>query len=192
MADAIASLPQDPDGDHTYTRGTERLEVTNPYPPREQVRHVQQYCAAEAVHSVAWAHGSAHELFASANNKVLRMYDLRAAARDTSTTAAAQWATRAVQLLTPNPVDAHRLASVEPSPQGGVVRLWDTRKHGHEVTSLDVTEGGNVVSLEWAGAHQLGVATRDGGMNIWDIVNGPKKDDGTDEWVTVAGMRHGE
>ncbi|WOO76939.1 SEH-associated protein 4 [Vanrija pseudolonga] len=226
IAEAVAAMPRDSDGDAAFSRPAERLEVTNPLALRPAsglhssktdttIRHVQQYCPSEAVQSVAWVPKSSTEVMASANSKVIRLYDLRAPAaaaapspRDPSAAsmagAAIQWSTRAVYTITPNPDRPQRLASVEQSPAGGIVRLWDTRRPGIELLNLplehDWSGGGassSIVSLEWMrtpgmpdfGASALGVGTREGGISIWDIISGPQRADGLDEWTSVGGMR---
>lgn len=229
IADAVAAMPRDSDGDALFNRPTDRLEVTNPLALRPAsglhssktdttIRHVQQYCPSEAVQSVAWVPKSSTEVIASANSKVIRLYDLRAPAaaaapapREPSAAsmagAAIQWSTRAVYTITPDPDRPQRLASVEQSPAGGIVRLWDTRRPGIELLNLslehDWSGGGassSIVSLEWMrtpgmpdfGASALGVGTREGGISIWDIVSGPQRADGLDEWTSVGGMRQGK
>jgi len=192
VSDMIASFPPDPDGEAGYIRPPERLEVTNTSAARDSPRHLQQYCPSEVVHSVAWMPASSTELFASANNKAIRLYDLRLPSRDQSMPPV-QWATRAVNFVTPDPARPNRLASVESTPQGGIIRLWDARKPGAELAMLEVMEGSAIVGLEWAqGSSEIAVGTREGGVNIFSVVNGPRKFDGTDEWVTMGDVRHGK
>lgn len=210
----MASLPPDPDGDASWLRPPERLETApqlanaplrsptiSQFGDRDtpHLRRLQQYCASEVVHSVAWVADSSHELLASAGNKVMRLYDLRAPAREGAGLgggAAIHWQTRAVHYITPDPDRPKRLASVETTPQGGIVRLWDTRRPNSELCALEVVDGSGVVSLEWAtgapGGGALGVGTREGGVSIWDIATGGKRSDGTDDWTTIGGMRNSE
>lgn len=206
ISDAVSHFPPDPEGDPTWVRPSERLEQSTLHTvqgraaaDRDTVRHVQQYCASEAVHSLAWVPGSAHELLASANNKAIRMYDLRAPTRDAggiSGGAVVHWATRAVHFVTPDPERRNRLGSVEMSPSGGIVKLWDTRRPGSELASFEVADSSGVVSLEWTGGTgaqtALGVGTREGGVNIWEVVSGGERPDGADNWTYVGGVRHGE
>lgn len=148
---------------------------------------------------MAWATGSSTELLASAGNKVIRLYDLRVPMREVgglSGGAVVHWQTRAVHYITPDPDRPKRLASVEPTPQGGIVRLWDTRRPNSELCALDVQEGGGIVSLEWAagagGGGSLGIGTKEGGVSLWDIATAGTRNDGTDEWTTIGGMRNSE
>ncbi|GMK59926.1 hypothetical protein CspeluHIS016_0901430 [Cutaneotrichosporon spelunceum] len=197
ISDAIAAFPPDPEGDVTWQRSPERLEPSNLYGrPSDGVRHLQQYCASEAVHSLAWAPGSGHELLVGANNKALRMYDLRAPTRDSggiSGGAAVHWATRAVHFITPDPQKKQRLASVEPGQGGSIVRLWDVRRPGLELASFEVADPSGVVALEWTGGTGqtgLGVGTREGGVNLWEVVSGGERVDGADNWTYCGGVRH--
>lgn len=175
IADAIAALPPDPSGETTYVRPSERLEA-NVISRTDRCRHIQQYCASEAVHSVAWIPGSSFQLLASANNKAIRTYDLRAPSRDAGGSGAVtQWATKAVHHLAPRPGSC-TVASAEM----GTVRLWDTRHPGLEVTSIDVKDSGPVTGMSWVDG-RLGVGTRDAGVRLWDMVGDEPQ---------VAGMRH--
>lgn len=177
IADAIATLPPDPSGEATYVRPSERLEA-HVISRTDRCRHIQQYCASEAVHSVAWVPGSSFQLLASANNKAIRTYDLRAPARDAGgggSGAVTQWATKAVHHLAPRPGSC-TVASAEM----GTVRLWDTRHPGLEVTSIDVKDSGPVTGMSWVDG-RLGVGTRDAGVRLWDMVGDEPQ---------VAGMRH--
>jgi WD40 repeat protein len=194
VSDTVGSFPPDADGDPGYVRPRERLEVTNVAPSaRDAPRHLQHYCPSEIVHSVAWVPRSGAELYASTNNKSIRLYDLRTPTRETGPSGPMQWATRAVHFLTPDPERPTRLASVESTPQGGVVRFWDARKAGTEVAFLEITEGGGIVGLEWAqGSTEMAVGTRDGGINTFSVVHGPQRADGSEEWVCVGDIRHGE
>jgi WD40 repeat protein len=198
IADAIAAFPPDPEGDATWQRPPERLEPGNLHGRGgDGVRHLQQYCASEAVHSLAWVPGSAHELLAGANNKALRLYDLRSPTRDAggvSGGAVVHWATRAVHFVTPDPQKKQRLASVEAGPGGSVVRLWDVRRPGQELASFEVADPSGVVALEWTGGTGqtgLGVGTREGGVNVWEVVSGGERADGADNWTYCGGVRHG-
>ncbi|TXT16066.1 hypothetical protein VHUM_00569 [Vanrija humicola] len=107
--------------------------------------------------------------------------------------AAIQWGTRAVYTITPDPDRPQRLASVEQSPGGGIVRLWDTRRPGVELLNLplehDWSGGGASSGVPDFGATALGVGTREGGISIWDIISGPQRADGLDEWTSLGGMR---
>lgn len=191
--DIVASFPPDPEGDVTYARCNERLEAMNNQSVRDSPRHLQHYCPSEVVHSIAWVPGSGHELYASANNKSIRLYDLRAPGRDAGTTGSGQWSTRAVHFLTPDPERPTRLASVEGGPQGGVVRLWDSRRPGTELSSLDIGDGNAIVALQWAPrSSELAIGTREGGVFMCDVVTGPSRQDGTEDWVTMGDVRHGE
>lgn len=199
IADAIAAFPQDPEGNATWQRPPERLEPANLHGRAgDGVRHLQQYCASEAVHSLAWMPASAHELLAGANNKSLRLYDLRAPTRDSGGVgggAVVHWATRAVHYVTPDPQKKQRLASVEAGPAGSVVRLWDVRRPGQELASFEVADASGVVALEWTGGTGqtgLGVGTREGGVNLWEVVSGGERADGADNWTYCGGVRHGE
>ncbi|BEI89570.1 uncharacterized protein CcaverHIS019_0209320 [Cutaneotrichosporon cavernicola] len=197
ISDAIAAFPQDPDGDATWQRPPERLEPSNLYGRAgDGVRHLQQYCASEAVHSLAWVPESAHELLAGANNKALRMYDLRTPTRDSggiSGGATVHWATRAVHFITPDPQKKQRLASVETGQGGSIVRLWDVRRPGVELASFEVADSSGVVALEWTGGTGqtgLGVGTCAGGANLWEVVSGGERVDGADNWTYCGGVRH--
>jgi WD40 repeat protein len=194
ISDTIGSFPPDPDGERGYVRPPQRLEATNTAAAaHDSPRHLQQYCPSEVVHSVAWMPGSGAELYASANNKAVRLYDLRQPTRDAGATGPVQWATRAVHHLTPDPALPTRIASVEANQYGGVVRLWDARKPGQEVSFLEVPEGSTIVGLEWAqGSAEIAIGTREGGVKISRVVNGPQRYDGSYEWVSMGDVRHGE
>lgn len=209
LSTSLASLP--PDGNANWQRPLDRLEVTNPTArdatrlnPSEP-RHIQHYCPSEHVNSLAFL-PTGQQLLASANNKVIRLYDLRtpgptqnAPPKDPSTAltagASLQWHTRAVSSLLPDPLHASRFASFEASPGGSAssVRLWDSRKPNVEVLSFDVR--GAVLGMEWLqvtnSVARLGVGTREG-VAIWDIVSGTTVDEEhVEEWVTIGGLRNG-
>ena len=194
----VSRLPASDDRNQGWTRPHDRLEYTNPSPPlregSKEVRHVQQYCASEHVNSVAFLPNTIFSLLASANYKVIRLYDLRVPGetqQSAQTNTAASWLTRATQGLAPDPENSDRFASYEPGQGGGVVRLWDIRKAGAELLSFEVGHGG-VQALEWTTGGRLGVGLRDGGVHLWDMV-GQRREDGegehVDRWTTVGGMR---
>ena len=204
LASALSVVP--PDGDEQWQRPIDRLEVSNPLARNSsEPKHIQHYCPSEQVNDVAFLPGS-HQLLASANNKVIRLYDLRVPSptkgssfpREPSLAnlagAAYQWSTRAVLGLSPDPSHDFRFASYESSPGGsaGTVRLWDSRKSG-ETMSFDVR--GGVTGLEWyggeAGFAELGVGTRDG-IALWDIIDGPVADEShVEDWTSIEGVRNG-
>ncbi|WVQ80889.1 hypothetical protein IAT38_002996 [Cryptococcus sp. DSM 104549] len=198
------------DGDESWQRPpeTSRLRVTTSLPALKtpsasEPRYIQQYCPSEQVHSVAFIPRTTHQLLASAGNKHLRLYDLRAPAPGSTghgglgSNAAAmagavvQWTTRAVNALTPNPVQEHLFASYEsmPGAKESTARLWDTRHTNGEVLSFE--QPGAVVGMQWLGGSKLGVGTKENGVRLWDVVNGKKVEDGAvvNEWVTLGGMR---
>ena len=104
-----------------------------------------------------------------------------------------QWLTRAVSSLSPDPSDTHRFASYESSSSGSTVRLWDTRKPGSEILSLEVN--GAILGTGWlpggSGMTRLGVGTKDG-VGVWDIISGQTTDhDGIHDWTSLGEMRQG-
>ena len=158
--------------------------------------NIQHYCPAEHVNSVAFIPNTIHHLLASANGKVIRLYDLRtptssgtSSPRDpgVASGAAVHCQTRAVHGLTPDPRHENQFASWENVQMGSTVKLWDARKPGDvPLISFDVFPG--VVGLEWLGGGKLAVGTREG-VGVWDILHGNKE--GV-EWTTLGGMRQGE
>jgi len=211
LSTALGTIPAD--GDPNWQRPLDRLEVTNPLArdatrlnPSEP-RHIQHYCPSETVNDLAFLPNS-YSLLASANSKAIRLYDLRApgpsggtaSPRDPASAnpsgASAQWFTRAVNGLTPDPTHSCRFASYETSPGGSLstVRLWDSRKASGELASFDVRSG--VFGLEWvsggAGYARLGVGTRDG-VSLWSVIDGRDvTESGVDEWTTIGDVRNGE
>lgn len=199
VADAIASsssgIPVD--GDARWNRPGERIDVTNAHPTSRisEPRHLQAYCASELVNACAFLPAS-YSLLASTNNRQIRLFDLRsshtaAPPRDAAAAGAGavmQFQTRAVYGLTPHLNRAERFASFEvgQGQAASVVRLWDTRMTG-ELLCFETTE--NVVGLEWWG-DSLGVGMKEGGVNIWDIVEGRGKAEDKDS-LTIGGMRNG-
>ncbi|WVF65929.1 hypothetical protein IAT40_000667 [Kwoniella sp. CBS 6097] len=222
IADALAASQLPPDGDddndgHSWERpmagGEHRLSVTNltakvntnPSDPK----HIQHYCPSEHVNSVAFMPRSTHQLLASVSGKTIRLFDLRTPSpsaggsttpRDppaSASTAGAshQWFTRAVNGLTPDPVNEHCFASYEITPGGGpvnsVVRLWDSRKSGHELLNFDVP--GGIVGMEWMKGRDglLGIGTKDKGVGLWEIIEGKRVEEEkvVEEWITLGGMR---
>lgn len=208
LSTALAAVPAD--GDSNWQRPLDRLEVTNAAArdltrlnPSEP-RHIQHYCQGEHINDVAFL-TTGYSLLASANNKAVRLYDLRSPGQGVATPrdpasagaagAAAQWNTRAVSGLMPDPTRESRFASYETSPGGtlSTVRLWDTRQAVGEVASFEIRSG--VFGLEWisggAGYAKLGVGTRDG-VNVIDVTDGREAtDSGVDEWTTVGDIRNG-
>jgi len=162
-----------------------------------EIKNIQHYCPAEHINSVAFVPGTIHSLLASANNKVIRLYDLRvpgpsgaSSPRDPASAsrgAVAQWATRAVNGLSPDPSGEGRFASWESVPDGSVVRVWDARKPTGEMLSFEVGAGG-VVGLEWLERGRLGVGTKDG-VSVWEIVHGRWEEQ---QWTMLGETRTGE
>jgi WD40 repeat protein len=209
LSTALGAVPAD--GNANWQRPLDRLEVTNALArdatrlnPSEP-RHIQHYCPSETVNDLAFLPDS-YTLLASANGKSIRLYDLRApgpsggnaSPRDPTSVnasgAGAQWQTRAVNGLTPDPTHLGRFASYETSPGGSLstVRLWDSRRAAGELASFDVRSG--VLGLEWvsggAGYAKLGVGTRDG-VSVWDIIDGREaNENGLDEWTTIGDVRN--
>ena len=197
LSTALSVIP--PDGDGNVQRPLDRLEVTNAH-ARDATRlnpsepkHIQHYCQGEHVNDISFM-PTGYSLLASANNKVIRLHDLRGAGQPSSSTAreptsahsagaASHWNTRAVYGLSPDIMHQHRFASYEPAPGGSAstVRLWDTRKTGTDVTSFEVK--GAVTGLEWIsggeGYSKLAVGSRNG-VSVWDIINGKREDEGGD------------
>jgi len=208
LSTALAAVPTD--GDPNWQRPLDRLEVTNAVArdltrlnPSEP-RHIQHYCQGEHINDVAFL-TTGYTLLASANNKAIRLYDLRSPGQGAATPkdpaaagatgAAAQWNTRAVSGLTPDPTKEDRFASYETSPGGtlSTVRLWDSRQAAGEVASFEIRSG--VFGLEWisggAGYAKLGVGTRDG-VSVINVTDGREvTDTGVDEWTTVGDIRNG-
>ncbi|ORX34788.1 hypothetical protein BD324DRAFT_593880 [Kockovaella imperatae] len=199
---AMSLIP--PDTQSAWHRPLERLEVTTARTttgglsedskPTEP-RHIQQYCASEQVNDVAFL-PSAYNILASTNNKQIRMFDLRApnsgqTPDPSNNHVSMQWITRAVQSLSPDPSAPYRFASYESSNSGSTVRMWDTRKSGAELLSLDIS--GAILGISWAqggsGVSRLGVGTKDG-VSVWEVINGRTVgDDGTHEWTSLGEMK---
>lgn len=190
VSDAMALSPPDLETAQHWARPDLRLESTNSqsYTTKEP-RHVQAYCPSELVNSVAFM-STGYEVLASTNNRTIRLFDLRAqtgsSKADTATGASHSWTTRAVYGLSPDPLAPERFASFEPAQgqQPSVVRLWDVRRAG-EVLSWELHDG--AVELEWDGRGGLGVAMKNGGVQVWDVASGQVA--GAAE---VTGMRQGE
>lgn len=193
VADAIASSPSE--GSGNWTRPGERIDVTNAHMTSRisEPRHLQAYCASELVNSCAFLPAS-YLLLGSTNNRQIRLFDLRSSHSTTQIKDAAaagagavlQYQTRAVYGLTPHPTRTERFASFELGQTGSVVRIWDTRRSG-EILSFEV--GDAVMGLEWRG-DSLGVGSRDGGVNMWEVVSGKGKNEEKD-WVTIGGSKNG-
>lgn len=191
LSTANSSLP--PDTDNVWQRPYDRLEPTHSLGrDTGEIRNIQHYCPAEHINSVAFVPNTIHSLLASANNKTIRLYDLRvpgpgSTPRDTSSDkgVVSYWGTRAVNGLTPDPAEEGRFASWESTPGGSVVRVWDTRRPSSELLSFDVP--GAVVGLDWLDRGRLGVGTKEG-LNVWEVVNNRnERKDGT----TIGGVRTG-
>ena len=155
-----------------------------------EIKNIQHYCPAEHVHSVAFLPRTIHNLLASANNKVIRQYDLRLPGPSKESTsgggAIAQWATRAVNGITPDPSEESTFVSWENGQIGSTVKVWDVRKPREEMLSFEVGEGG-VVALEWMGRGRLGVGMRNGVAECQVVTVS-----GQEEWTTLGGMRTGK
>ena len=199
LSSSISSLPAD--GDTSWQRPPDRLDIINPRaaqdPGKGEPRHIQHYGASEQVNDVAFLPGT-YSILASTNNKAVRMFDLRSPSPghtpDPSNSISMQWTTRAVSSLSPDPFSPHRFASYESSSSGSTVRLWDTRKAGSDILSLDI--GGAILGIGWApggsGVSRLSVGTRDG-INVWDVISGRTvgEEDGR-EWTSLGEMKQGE
>lgn len=192
--DAVAASRLPPDGDVHYTRPELRLPITTPLAKTSSAsepRPIQAYCPSEQVNSVAFIPTAPYSLLSSAGNKVIRLYDLRAPSNTlkepNSAGSLAQWSTRTVMSLCPNP-SSTLFASYE-SIQGGnsTVRLWDTRYPGQEIVGWEVR--GGVVGMSWVDSMRLGVGSKEGGVGVWDIVRCKPDQSGASEWVTLGGMR---
>ncbi|KAK4686827.1 SEA/GATOR complex protein SEA4/MIOS, partial [Tremellales sp. Uapishka_1] len=207
VADVVAPTPASTPFEGDWKRPLERLEILNPLYATPQLkptatpepRHIQHYCPSEVVHSTAFVPNTMNLLLASAQNKIVRLYDLRVATSSTpsansSSGAAMSWTTRAVNAVTPDPLSP-RFASFESTANGGsVVRLWDTRKTG-EVANFETVDP--VIGMEWmqggtAGLGRLGVGCKDGGVGIWDVVSGKyERERGKEEeWSSLGGVRN--
>lgn len=193
--DAVAASRLPPDGDVHYTRPELRLPTTTPLTKTSSAsepRPIQAYCASEQVNSIAFIPTAPYSLLASAGNKAIRLYDLRAPSNTlkepNSAGSLAQWSTRTVMSLCPNPSSA-LFASYESNQGGGnsTVRLWDTRYPGQEVVGWEVR--GGVVGMSWVDSMRLGVGSKEGGVGVWDIVRCKPDQSGASEWVTLGGMR---
>lgn len=187
--DAVAASRLPPDG-AAYARPELRLPATAPLTKTSapsEPRPIQVYCPSEQVHSVAFIPTAPYTLLSSAANKVIRLYDLRAPSSTSKEPNAAgslaQWATRTVMSLCPNP-SSPLFASYESNQGNSTVRLWDTRYPGQEVVAWEVR--GGVVGMSWVDSMRLGVGSTEGGVAVWDIV---RCKPGVNEWVTLGGMR---
>lgn len=190
--DALAASRLPPDGG-VYPRPELRLPTTAPLTKTSapaEPRPIQVYSPAEQVHSVAFIPTAPYSLLSSAANKVIRLYDLRAPSSTSKEHSAAgslaQWPTRAVMSLSPNP-SSSLFASYESNQGNSTVRLWDTRYPGQEVVGWDVR--GGVVGMSWVDSTRLGVGSKEGGVAVWDIVRCKPDQPGASEWVTLGGMR---
>ncbi|ORY34245.1 hypothetical protein BCR39DRAFT_517213 [Naematelia encephala] len=191
ISTAFTTLP--PETNAPFSRQPERLGlgVQHPRTAPGEIKNIQHYCPAEHIHSVAFVPGSISHLLASANNRSIRLFDIRSPtptnARDPSTPGQANWITRAVNCIKPHPVREERFASYEIGQHASVVRIWDTRKR-EEVLSFDVQ--GSIVGLNWTEKGELSVGSREGGVTLWDVVDGKRLgQDGMDEWVALGGCR---
>ncbi|ODN88074.1 hypothetical protein L198_06832 [Cryptococcus wingfieldii CBS 7118] len=193
--DAILSSKLEPDGD-TWTRPEPYLKsTTTTKPTSSEPRPIQAYCPSEAIQAVSWIPSSPYSLLASSSNKAIRLYDLRDPTPKEGASAgtagsAAQWSSRAVHFLTPNPKYEHSFASYEAPPAGGssTVRLWDTRRPGAEILGWEMP--GNVCGMSWLDGGRLGVGSKEGGVRVWDVVRGKREEgENVKEWVTLGGMR---
>jgi WD40 repeat protein len=205
ISDVLVHVP--PDTDEVYKRPNDRLGITNPLAlsPQntDQPRYIQQYCASEHVQSVAFLPNLHSTLLASSQNKYIRLFDLRTPTpvKDTTTLgASSMWTTRAVYGVTPCEKDT-KFASWENAGAGSIVRLWDSRRPGIEVSSFEVG-GEEVAGLSWLpgggkGVTKLGVATKES-IGVWDVVCGKKEetagsgDAPGSEWIEIGGRRQSE
>lgn len=208
LADAISRAP-DANG-KPFTRPLDRLEVRTGATPLSgiasgsvtptasdtgsQPRHIQHYCPSETVNSVSFLQTDLYHLLASSSNKIIRMFDLRSPANVNAaaqSAGAASWATRAVWGLAPDPTNEHRFASYEDGGQG-IVRIWDRRRPGAELLGFEAG-GGGVCKISWESGWEsrgrLGVATREGGVSVWDVINGQSSKTRNEEWSILAAMR---
>lgn len=202
VADAISRTRPDHSG-NDWRRPLERLDITNPQAkdPRwlpTEPRPIQQYCPNETINSLCFLPSDVHSLLVGANSKAVRLYDLRlppgpasgVSPRDQSIVpgASAQWLGRAVNGLAADPHRGRRFASYELNSNHCVVKVYDVRKPGQESVSFKVD--GQVVALEWLANGRLSAGSRENGVSVWDIVDGRREDKaGTEEWVTLGGMR---
>ncbi|KIR69689.1 cytoplasmic protein [Cryptococcus deuterogattii CA1014] len=193
--DAVAAsrLPPDDGDSHPYTRPELRLPTTAPLTKTSgpaEPRPIQVYCPSEQVHSVAFIPTAPYTLLSSAANKVIRLYDLRAPSSTSKEPNAAgslaQWSTRTVMSLCPNP-SSSLFASYESNQGNSTVRLWDTRYPGQEVVGWEVR--GGIVGMSWVDSMRLGVGSKEGGVAVWDIVRCKPDQPGVNEWVTLGDMR---
>jgi len=191
LSTAISSIPPDSGRGSTWERPLDRLEPTHALGrDTGEIQNIQHYCPQEHIHSVAFIPKTTHNLLASANNKTIRLYDLRVPgpSKDPgsgNSGAVAHWTTRAVNGLTPDAREEGRFSSWESGPNGSVVRIWDTRKPKNEVLSFDVS-GGGVVGLDWMVGGMLGIGTKEG-VSVWEVVHGRKNEE---EWTTLGEMRN--
>jgi WD40 repeat protein len=162
-----------------------------------QPRHIQHYCPSETVNSVSFLHSELYHLLASSSNKIIRLFDLRSPANINTaaqTAGTASWTTRAVWGLSPDPTNEHRFASYEDGGQG-LVRIWDRRRPGADLLGFEAGGGGVCqISWEtgWTSRGRLGVATREGGVSVWDVISGQSpKDAGRkgDDWSILASTK---
>nr|XP_018266712.1 uncharacterized protein I303_00687 [Kwoniella dejecticola CBS 10117]OBR88870.1 hypothetical protein I303_00687 [Kwoniella dejecticola CBS 10117] len=208
ISDAIAASQIPIDGDEKWERPSleNRLEVTNLTAKiniTSEPRHIQHYCPSENVNSVSFLPNSINSLLVSVSNKSIRLCDLRSPSNSNQNQTNSNqivgsnysWNTRAVYGLTPNERREGMFASYEIIPAGAnthsIVRLWDMRKPGQEILNFDVA--GGIVNLEWKKDAEglLGVATRDKGVGLWEIVEGKRVEEEkvVEEWVVLGGMK---
>ncbi|RXK40773.1 hypothetical protein M231_02025 [Tremella mesenterica] len=185
ISTSISPLPSET----SWTRPADRLEGQHPTPREgtsKEPRSVLQFCKNELIISVAFQPDTINHLLTSTNSRI-RLHDLRSPSTQNQGSGSPTWLTRTVYGLCPDPHSPRIFASFENLQGSGLVRLWDSRKVGVEMMSLEV--GQNVQALEWT-SRGLAVGTRQGGVSLWDVVSGKTEHGrGTKDWVTLGSTR---
>lgn len=208
VSDALSQLQPEHNGSD-WRRPPERLDITNPQAslnlqkdPKKatEFRPIQQYCPNETINSLCFIYSDIHSLLVGANSKAVRLYDLRlppgpVASQSPNNSVVpgvtAQWSGRAVNGLAADPRRGERFASYELNSGHCIVKVFDVRRPGEETVSFKVD--GSVVALEWLNDGRLAAGSRENGVTVWDLVDGKRETkDGSEDWVTLGGMRQGQ
>ncbi|KAK4701242.1 hypothetical protein P7C70_g4990, partial [Phenoliferia sp. Uapishka_3] len=157
--------------------------ATNPAEPLPII----QFGSSESVTSAAFlASGGASAgpvLVGGMGGKWLRAYDLRS---PSASTPAAQWGTRAVFSISPNPFNGHQFAS---HGDDGIIKLWDMRKSTDALLSFSEVDAGAVMArsrptivakplaeMAWSPGRRGMFTTleKEGHtLRVWNLVDGP-------------------
>ena len=122
---------------------------------------------SDCVSDVAWSAHNESVLFSVGDDKMLFMWDLRAAKKATASHVISDWAVNSIDC---NRFSQHLLATGSGSKGRGVVRVWDDRKMDAPLNELTLhSDVVDVVSWSTHTEHVLASGSRDRKVQLVDI-----------------------